>query len=154
MTDGMSIVIRNNLISEKRDLNVYHHSTRSAYIVSHKNEVSIRLEKFAKGDFLDLSIVRGPGSMENECWMRVPSGCVFSIRNMSDSDTVYTDECIWVRFPPGPPLWQLKLAQPLNNNITDKKEYIIIGDLEHKPDEGLGGIAFERIMGFVERTQR
>ncbi|NIN22136.1 MAG: hypothetical protein GTO45_28610, partial [Candidatus Aminicenantes bacterium] len=43
MPEGIDMTVRNNLATEKRDLNVYHHATRSAYMISHNNSITIPL---------------------------------------------------------------------------------------------------------------
>jgi hypothetical protein len=43
MPEGIDITVRNKLVTEKRDLNIYHHSKRSAYMISHCNSITIPL---------------------------------------------------------------------------------------------------------------
>ena len=63
MPEGIDITVRNKLITEKRDLNIYHHFDRSAYMISHGRSITIRLGTVQDGDYLHLSIVTGPGSL-------------------------------------------------------------------------------------------
>ncbi|MCU0289222.1 MAG: hypothetical protein MUF15_22855 [Acidobacteria bacterium] len=45
---------------------VYHHSNRSAYIISHNSSISIPLRTSGEGDYLHISIVSGPGNLEKD----------------------------------------------------------------------------------------
>ncbi len=47
----------------------------------------------------------------------------------------------------------IKLALPFNDRRDAKEDFVIIGDLDHKPDEGLNKIAFDTIKRFVEGAQ-
>jgi hypothetical protein len=154
MTEGINITVQNKLIMEKRDLNVYHHSTRSAYIISHSNSVPICMGNFEGGDFLLLSIVRGPGRMEKDCWISFPSWCFFAVSTLNDGDIFHSGDRLLVRIPAGPPLWQIKLALPLDHKNSKTDNFVVFGDPEHKPDEGLEKIAFDTVKRFVEGAHR
>jgi hypothetical protein len=80
MPKGIEITVRKKLVAEKRDLNVYHRATNSAYMISHGNAITL---------------------------------------------------------PPGPPVWQLKITRSFGYMNTTIEDYIIIGDGEHRLDEGL-----------------
>jgi hypothetical protein len=41
MPKGIEITVRNRLVAEKRDLNVYHRATNSAYMISHGNAFTL-----------------------------------------------------------------------------------------------------------------
>jgi hypothetical protein len=135
MPEGIDMTVRNKLVTEKRDLNVYHHSTRSAYLISHDNSITIPLGTVEDGDYLHLSIVSGPGSMEKDCWIEIPCWCDFTISGLGNGDFTHSGNRTLLKIPPGPPLWQLKITQPGGHMNTADKDYLIIGDSEHKPDE-------------------
>ena len=134
MPEGIHITVRNKLVIEKRDLNVYHHSKRSAYMISHDNSITIPLGTVEYGDYLHLSIVSGPGSMEKDCWINIPSWCDFTVSSMGNGDLTHSGDRTLLRIPPGPPVWQLKITRSSGQNNPPIEDYISIGDNEHEPD--------------------
>ena len=135
MPKGIDMIVRNKLITEKRDLNVYHHSTRSAYMISHGNSITIPLGTVEDGDYLHLSIVSGPGSLEKDCCINIPSWCDFTVSGLGNGDLTHSGNRILLKIPPGPPVWQLKIMRPSGHRNTPIDDYIVIGDNEHKPEE-------------------
>ena len=133
MPEGSEMTVRNKLITEKRDLNVYHNANRSAYMISHGNSITIPLGTVEDGDYLYLSIVSGPGSMEKDCWIDIPSWCDFTISGMGNGDLTHLGDRTLLKIPPGPPVWQLKIMPPCGHMNTPIADYIIIGDNEHQP---------------------
>ena len=137
MPEEISITIRNKLVTEKRDLNVYHHSKKSAYIISHGNSITIPLGTIEDGDYLHLSIVSGPGRLENDCWLDIPSWCDFTVSSLGNGDLIHSGDRTLLRIPPGPPVWQLKITWSSGHVNAPIEDYIKIGNGEHKPDEAL-----------------
>lgn len=137
MPEGIDMIVRNNLVTEKRDMNVYHHATRSAYMISHNNSITVPLGTIEDGDYLHLSIVSGPGSLEKECWINLPSWCNFTISGLGNGDITHRDERTLLRLPPGPPVWQLKITRSSGHVHTPIEDYVSIGDSEDEPDKGL-----------------
>lgn len=131
MPKGIDVTVRNKLITEKRDLNAYHHSTRSAYMISHGNCITIPLGTVEDGDYLHLSIVSGPGSMEKDCWIDIPSWCDFTVSGLGNGDLAHSGNRTLLKIPPGPPVWQLKIMPPSGHMNTPLEDYIIIGDYDH-----------------------
>jgi hypothetical protein len=131
------ITIQNKLMAEKRDLNIYHHSTRSAYMISRNNSVGIDLDSRENGDYIHISIVSGPGGMEKDCWLNIPAWCFFSFSGMCNGDIFHVNQRFLVRIPPGPPVWQLKISKPAAAHTGETGDSIFIGDFEHIPGEGL-----------------
>jgi hypothetical protein len=137
MPEGIHITVRNKLITEKRDLNVYHHAKRSAYMISHGNSITITLGTIEEDDYLHLSIVSGPGRLDEDCWLDIPSWCDFTVSSLGNGDLTHSGDRTLLRIPPGPPLWQLKITRSSGHVNTQIDDYIMIGDSEHKPDEDL-----------------
>lgn len=135
MTNEINITIQNKLVAEKRDLNAYHQSKRSAYFISHGNAVTIPLGTKEDGDYLHISIVSGPGKLEKNCLINLPSWCDFSFTSVGNGEITHSGDRTLVKIPPGPPSWQLTLTRPSDQTNTPTEDYIIIGDKEHKPDE-------------------
>lgn len=135
MSDEINIKIQNKLVTEQRDLNAYHHSKRSAYMISHGNSITIPLGTFEDGDYLHLSIVSGPGSLEKDCRINIPSWCDFTISGLGNGGITHSGNRTSLRIPPGPPLWQLKITRSSGQINPPIEDYISIGDNEHKLDE-------------------
>jgi len=110
--EGINMTVRNKLITEKRDLNVYHHSRKSAYMISHGNSITIPLGTVENEDYLHLSIVSGPGSMGKDYWINLPSWCDFTVSGLGNGDLTHSGNRTLLKIPPGPPVWQLKITRP------------------------------------------
>jgi len=82
----INITIQNKLAAERRDLNAYHHAKRSAYFISHCNTVTIPLGTKEDGDYLHISVVSGPGKLEKECMVDLPSWCDFSFSSIGNGN--------------------------------------------------------------------
>jgi hypothetical protein len=132
MPDKIELTVQNKLVKEKRDLNVYQHSTRSAYMISHGNSISISLGTVEDGDYLHLSIVSGPGSMEKNCWIEMPSWCDFNVSSLGNGDLTHSGNRTLLKIPPGPPVWQLKITCSSSHENAPIEHCVTIGDSEHK----------------------
>ena len=130
MSEGIDMTVRNKLIAEKRDLNVYHHGNRSAYIISHGNSITIPLGTVNDGDYLHLSIVSGPGSLEKDCRINIPSWCDFSVSSLGNGDLTHSGDRTLLKIPPGPPVWQLKITRPIDPLTIQPPDHVTIGDSE------------------------
>ena len=108
----IEITVINKLSAEKRDLNVYHHSTRSAYMISYNNSIVVPLRTVAEGDYLHISIVSGPGNLEKDCLIDLPSWADFKFFSQGNLTVTHTGGCTLLEIPPGPPVWQLKITRP------------------------------------------
>lgn len=139
MPEKIEITVENKLKTEKRDLNVYHHSTHSAHIISHNSGIILPLRTNEENDYLNISIVKGPGYLEMDCFINLPSWADFdftcqecvtaiSITHAQGQNNARTI----IKIPPGPPAWLLKITRPgrlaSNYRFTKKGEYVIIGD--------------------------
>jgi hypothetical protein len=131
MPEEITITIKNKLIEEKRDLNVYHHADKGAYMISHNNSINVPLGTDEDGDYLHLSIVSGPGSLEKDCWINMPSWCDFSVSGLGNGDLVHSGSRTMLRIPPGPPVWQLKITRSSGQASSPTDDYVTIGDKEH-----------------------
>jgi hypothetical protein len=128
--DGIDMTVRNKLITEKRDLNVYHHSTRSAYMISHGNAITIPLGTVEDGDYLHITIVSGPGSMEKDYWINLPSWCDFTVSGLGNGDLTHSGNRTLLKIPPGPPVWQLKITRSSNSDNSPINNYVTNGLLK------------------------
>jgi hypothetical protein len=128
MPEGIDITVQNKLVTEKRDLNVYHRSTRSAYMISYNNSITIPLGTNEDGDYLHISIVSGPGSTEKDCWLDIPSWCDFTVSGLGNGDLTHSNKRTLLKIPPGPPVWQLKITRSSSPLIVPPPGQITISD--------------------------
>jgi len=128
--DAIAITVINKLIAEKRDLNVYHHSNRSAYMISHNSSITLPLKSSAEGDYLHISIVSGPGNLEKDCLIDMPSWVDFKFFSQGNLTITHAGDRTFLEIPPGPPLWQLKITRPNNLLNAPPSDQVTIGDCE------------------------
>jgi len=126
-----TITVENKLIKEKRDINVYHHSTRSAHIISHNSSITLPLRTVGEDDYLHISIVSGPGNLWKDCLIGLPSWANFEFASEGKLTLTHSSDAkrTLLKIPPGPPTWQLKMTRPNGYTKKDnKKENITVGD--------------------------
>jgi hypothetical protein len=139
MPEAIEITVENKLVIEKRDLNVYHYSTQSAHIISHNSSITLPLGSNGDRDYLHISVVKGPGYLENNCLINIPSWTDFDFTSRESVTGVsithsheHSSARTIVKIPPGPPAWELKLTRPTridsDGRFTGKKDYVIISD--------------------------
>jgi hypothetical protein len=107
----ISVTIYNKLIEGKRDMNIYHHSTRSAHMISFDSSITLPFNANTEGDFLHLSIVSGPGRLDANCVVNLPSWIDFEFSSKGDVTVFHSGNRIMVKIPPGLPIWQLKMTR-------------------------------------------
>ena len=142
MQDVFDITVENKLETEKRDLNVYHHSTLSAHIISLNSSITLPLrtaDPLGEKDYLLVSVVGSPGDLGEACSMDIPSWIDFEFTSKGKV-TVITivhthnrdGDRILIKIPPGPPAWELKITKPahlsLNGPLTFAGDRVTIGD--------------------------
>ncbi len=128
MAKRIKITIENKLVIEKRDMSVYHHSTRSAHIISHDSSITLPLRSVMEDDYLHVSIVSGPGPLEGECMVNLPSWLDFEFSPGADVTVAHSGNRTLLKIPPGPPIWQLKLTRSPSSLFKQSSDHIIIGD--------------------------
>ena len=128
MAKEINITIENKLLIEKRDMNVYHHSTRSAHMISHNNSITLPLRPVIEDDYLHISIVSGPGRLEGYCVVNMPSWIDFELAYAGDANIAHSGERTLLKIPPGLPVWQLKITRSLSSRINKSSARVTIGD--------------------------
>ncbi len=128
MPEAIGITIKNKLRKEKRGINVYHHATRSAHIISFDSSVTLPLETVGEDDYLHISVVSGPGNLWNDCSADLPSWANFELSTEGKVTLAHLDDRTWINIPPGPPTWELKITRPPGVNGA-KQETVILGNL-------------------------
>ncbi|MCP5103705.1 MAG: hypothetical protein GY950_10020 [bacterium] len=128
MPETCDISLQNKLTAEKRDINVYHHSTRSSHIISFNNAFTFPFKTAGACDYLHISAVSGPGVLKNDCWIDMPSWTDFEFSSAGKVIVSHTGTRTLLKIPAGPPTWQLKIkkqAGPFNGTyvtISDDKD--------------------------------
>ena len=136
MPKECEIKVENKLKKEKRGINVYHKATKSAHIISYDSSIKIPLQTAAEGDFLHLSVVRGPGNLWNECFIILPSWADFEFSSEGTVFFSHSGDRIVVKVRPGPPNWQLKMIRSSTSSaIAGSADIVTITD-ERVTDNG------------------
>ena len=133
MTKQIKITIENKLVQEERDMNVYHHSTRSAHMISYNSSVTLPLRPTIDEDYLHVSIVSGPGHLHGKCVVNLPSWVDFEFSSRGDVIVAHSGDRTLLKVPPGPPNWQLRMTRSLFALIEKAADRVIIG--EDQPGE-------------------
>lgn len=134
MSVEVDIIVENKLIKEKRDIHVYHQSTRSAHIISRSSSITLPLKSVMEDDYLYISVVRGPGNLWKESVIDLPSWADFEFSLEGKAVITHSGKRTLLKVPPGPPTWQLKMMRPDESPIVQKSDHIIIGEDDKGPD--------------------
>jgi hypothetical protein len=132
MSEGTDIIVENKFILEKRDISIYHHSTGSAHIISQNSSITLPLREVGQGDYLHLSVVSGPGDLQYDCWVDLPSRLDFqfsSAGKVTGFAFTHSGDRSLLKISPGPPNWQLKLTRPTDLSSTGRlsNDNVIVG---------------------------
>lgn len=120
------ITVENKLIAERRDINIYHHSSRSAHLISYDRSIKIPLKADIEEDYLHISVVSGPGSLKNKSVVNLPSWANFEFFLDGKVSISHANNRILVVIPPGLPEWQLRVKRPYEADYNEDR--IVIGD--------------------------
>ena len=128
MAEEINLTIENKLVIEKRDMNVYHHATRSAHMISFNSSITVPLKTFIEDDYVHISIVSGPGNLENNSVVNLPSWVDFDFFPEGNVAVTHASNRILLRIPPGPPTWQLKMKRSASTLVNKLSDCVTIGD--------------------------
>jgi len=129
MTKEINITIENKLVLEKREMNVYHHSTRSAHLISHNNSITLPLRPSVEDDYLHISVVSGPGHLINKSVLSLPSWADFELSSEGKNIIVaHSGDRTLLKIPPGPSTWQLKMTRSITAIINRSADRVTVGD--------------------------
>ncbi|NIM16358.1 MAG: hypothetical protein GTO45_30545 [Candidatus Aminicenantes bacterium] len=127
MAKEISITIENKLVREKRGMNVYHHFTRSAHIINHNDSITFPLMSSIDDDYLHISLVSGPGYLENKSVVNLPSWADFEFSFEGNVTLAHSFDRTLLKIPPGIPVWQLKVTRS-SSCIDQWPDRVTIGD--------------------------
>jgi hypothetical protein len=128
MSSDINIKIKNKLESERRDMNVYHCSTRSAHMISYNSSITIPLRPILENDYLNISLVIEAGPLENKSFVNLPSWLNFEYFSKNHFKIIHSGGRTILKIPPGHPTWKLKMVrsnEELSNKLSD---HIIVGE--------------------------
>lgn len=130
MKKKFNITVRNKLIKEKTYVNLYHHSNRSAYIISYNSSITRPIKSVEEDDYLHISVVSGTGSFINNCILDLPSFMDFKFWAAGKMTLFHSGKRTLLRIPPGPPTWEIKMTIPKLSPSIDpvNGDDIIIGN--------------------------
>lgn len=113
MVKEIDITIKNKLTAGERDIQVFHHSTRSAHIISHNSSVTLPLRNAGENDYLSISVVKGPGYLWTACVIGLPSWVDFDFSTEGNLAVTHSGNSkrTLLKIPPGPPTWELKITR-------------------------------------------
>jgi hypothetical protein len=128
MSEVVEITVQNRFASEKRDLNVYHHASRSANLIGCGSTVTLPLRTASEGDYIHISVVQGPGKLQHECVVNLPAWVNFDFSAVGEGFIRHTGKRTLLTIPPGPPDWQLKITRSSDTAAVPQSDYITLGD--------------------------
>lgn len=128
MAKEINVTIENKLVLEKRDMNVYHHSTRSAHLISHNNSITLPLQPSVEDDYLHISVVSGPGHLINKSILIIPAWADFEISSEGKVSVAHLGDRTLLKIPPGPSTWQLRMTRSSTSIINRAVDRVTVGD--------------------------
>lgn len=127
MKKAARIQFENNLLIEKRDMNVYHRGSRGTHFISHGSSVEIPLRTVDEEDYINLSVAVGPGFMERSSIVDLPSWLDYEFRSERQFSSSRSGDRILLKISAGLPEWKLKLTLPASH-VKPSKDRVIISD--------------------------
>lgn len=128
MTKQINITVENKLVIEERDMNVYHHATKSAHMISPDSSITLPLKSVIEDDYLHVSIVSGPGHLKDESIVNLPSWLDFEFSSREDLVVTHSGDRTLLKVPPGPPTWQLRMTRSFSSLMAKAADRVTIGD--------------------------
>lgn len=136
MSEALYMIVNNMLIGQRRDIHIYHHSTRSSHIVSDNSAVVLELHNGISGDFFYISVVKGPGDLNKPCYIDLPNWMDIQFSSRGDVLVSHPNggDRLKFRIPPGPAGWEIKAKIPPDSHITDRlsEDEITISEDAHR----------------------
>lgn len=121
------IHFENNLLVEKRNMNVYHRGSRGTHFISHGSSVEIPLRTIDESDYINLSVAVGPGFMERRNIVDLPSWINYEFTSERQFSAIRSGDRILLKISAGLPEWKLKLTLPASH-LKPSKDRVTISD--------------------------
>jgi hypothetical protein len=130
MTREMNITVVNKLILEKRDLNIYHHYTQSAHLISYNRSITLPLGSVETGDYLHISLVSGPGPLKRDCRIDLPLWVDFQFSIEGNVKVIHAGDArrIQLTISPGPGSCELRVTRSDGFQFLPPSDHITISD--------------------------
>ena len=128
MSSSVRVMVENRLVTERRDLNVYHSCSATAHMISFDSSVTVSLGLGVEGDYLHVSVVGGPGRLRLETWVQLPGWLDFEYSGEGKIAVVRSGDCIYIKIPPGLPGWSIKMTRPTDEGFVQRLPVIAVGD--------------------------
>lgn len=97
-------------------------------MISFDSSITLPFKPIVEDDYLHISIVSGPGRLEGNCVVNLPSWVDFEIFSRGDVTVAHSGDRIFVTIPPGFPIWQLKMTRPFPLMTSQSTDCVIVGD--------------------------
>ncbi len=97
-------------------------------MISHDSSITLPLKSVIEDDYLHITIVSGPGRLEGNCVVNIPSWVDFELSSAGDATVAHLGERTLLRIPSGPPTWQLRMTRAVSSLIDQPLDHITIGD--------------------------
>jgi hypothetical protein len=127
MVKEIEITIENNLILEKRPINVYHHAERAAHLISRGRGVTLPLQTIQKSDYVHISIASGPSDLEFKTIVNLPSWLDFEFLSDGNLSVLHLSKRTLLKIPPGLPGWQLRVTRS-SSSFKHSSDCVTISD--------------------------
>ena len=79
-------------------------------------------------DYLHISVVSGPGHLENKSVVNLPTWADFEFSSGGNATLIHSGDRTLLKIAPGPPTWQLKMTWSHFSIINQPLDRVIIGD--------------------------
>ena len=113
------INFKNNLVMEKRDMNIYHHKSKGVHLISHGSSINISLQSLLKDDYIYLSIIAGSGKLERKHTVQLPAWMNYEFVSEGKFVAQHVDDYVCLNIPAAHPEWKMKLSCPNSRNYLD-----------------------------------
>lgn len=128
MVKAIYMTVKNRLLIEKRDLNIYHRFSGSAHMISYNSSITLPVKPSIEGDYLHISVVSGPGNLEYMSVINLPSWVDFEFYSESAFSITHSDDRTLMSIPSGIPPWQLRVTCLITAKVNGRSSCIIVSD--------------------------
>ena len=96
-------------------------------MISFDSSITLPLKPVIEDDYLHISIVSGPGRLEGNCVVTLPSWADFEFFSRGNVTVVHSGDRTLVKIPPGLPIWQLRMTRSLASLTNESTDRVTIG---------------------------
>lgn len=116
----------------RRDLNIYHRCSRGTHLISCGSTVKIPLRTVNEEDYVNLSVAVGPGYMERQSVIDLPSWLNYEVLSEGRIAACNNGDRTRLTFPAGLPEWALKLSLSNSHRESGEGRVVICDNDESK----------------------